>query len=188
MAASFELITLDECADILSALEDLPVTRAWQGASDPSLFLEIGRLRREVFDHPTRGKLVFRNGRATVMIECDWRVEGPRSIQFGSRFGDRRIDHRLKTLIGTRIERIFLEGRLPELVIELDDRRTIRTFTNWTTQPEWHVGFRDGALFDLDEKWSGVDVHPWVKHECGRLCVEFDYDEATVPQGRDGFA
>ena len=67
MAAISEGITPGECLKILSALEGLPVTAAWQ-CSEPGLMLEIGRLRREVWDSPTLGKKVFRKGRATAMI------------------------------------------------------------------------------------------------------------------------
>lgn len=179
MAAVHESITLHECNEILAVLIGLPVTRVWLGYAH-CLFLEIGRLAREETRDADGKRHVRVDGRATFMIDPDWRVEGPRSIQLGSSFGKRKIANRVRTLEGARLAAVLAEGAVPELAIALSDGRRIRTFTDWATQPHWWVGFRDVELFGLDEFWEGVDVKPWVGIHCGRLSVQYCFDPDTL--------
>jgi hypothetical protein len=177
MAAYNESLTIEQGTETLRVCEGLRVARVWRSL-DHCIVLEIGRLRRETLRLASRPKpLRTMKGQIACLIESDWRVEKPRSIQFGSGFSDRRIDRLLKSLIGRRIVGMSLSGRLPELRIELDDGRAISTFTDWCNQPQWHVGFHDPALFNLRALPSGADIEPWMCFEKGRVRVQYCYDE-----------
>ena len=63
-------------------------------------------------------------GRFAVILEWSWRVERSQSIYFGSFSTDRAIDNRLAKLWGKIIEATGVEGRLPELVIQLSNGHT----------------------------------------------------------------
>jgi hypothetical protein len=170
-----ETISLDHCNRILSRLVGLPITRPWLGIGN-TLFLELGRISREERERPSGGKYVVRKGRACIWIEPDWRVEGPRSIQFGTGFSDRIIENRLSSFKGARIERIIVEGAVPEITVWLDDGRHVRSFCDWTSQSRWRVGFDDLTLIDLSEEWEGVDVSPYIGVHSGRLSIAHCYD------------
>ena len=151
---------------------------SWRSV-DPCVFLEIGRLRKESLRLHNGKQFDALKGQITVMTESDWRVEKPRSIHFGSGFSDRRIDKLLHSLKGVRITAICLTGRLPELRIELDDGRVLSTFTNWSNQPQWLIGFHDTRLFDLHSLPPDADINPWLHVRGGHLEVEYCYDEAN---------
>ena len=114
------------------------------------------------------------------MTESDWRVEKPRSIHFGSGFSYRRIDKLLNSMIGTRILAADILGRLPELRIELDDSRLFSTFTTWSNQPRWLIGFNNTKLFRLHSLPPEADISPWMYVRGGRLAMEYCYDDAIL--------
>ena len=93
-------------------LNGLSVSHTWRGYGS-AIFLELGKLRP-----PERGGSNPR-GEAHVMIEWSWRVEGPRSILGGSWSGERKLTNVVAGLKGLRVTSIALEGRLPEISIEL---------------------------------------------------------------------
>ena len=174
MAERYETIARGECNEILSALVGLSVTRPWLSIGE-TLFLEIGRLKKEKIESVTAGAFTVLRGRACIGIESDWRVEGPRSIQFGRGFGERKIENRLATLKGVRIERIAVAGELPELCVCLSDGRRIRSLTDDTTQPRWYVSFDDLRLIQLGDEWDGADVTPFIGVRRGRPCIIYCY-------------
>ncbi|MFO7908096.1 MAG: hypothetical protein ACQESR_04965 [Planctomycetota bacterium] len=114
------------------------------------------------------------------MVEADWRLERPRSLQVGSGFSTARIDKQIATLVGIAVNIIQLVGRLPELAIDLEDGRRFVTFTNWTAQPRWSIGFKDLSLFPLDADWKGTDVTPWIHVRAGRTEIEYCYDDSKA--------
>jgi hypothetical protein len=145
----------------------------------------MGRLRREVLQLATRSKpLHTLSGQISCMTESDWRVEKRRSIHFGSGFSDRQIDTRLKSLVGTRVAAVRLLGRLPELRIELDDGRAISTFTNWSNQPRWHIGFHDTKLFKHRSLPPAADISPYMHVRRSRLEIEYCYDDQNPAANR----
>lgn len=73
------------------------------------------------------------------MIEWSWRVERQKSIFFGSWSTDRMIDNRLSKLRGQTVTSINIEGRLPELVIQLSEGFWVHSFATAEGQPEWCV-------------------------------------------------
>jgi len=184
MATCYQPLTIAECNELLSACKGLKIARVWRSIQ-PCVFLEVGRLSKE------RGANNF-VGQVSIMVEADWRLERPRSLQVGSGFSSTLIDKRLATLVGVAVNAIEVMGRLPELAIDLVDGRRFVTFTNRTTQPHWSIGLKDPALFPLDPGWNGIDVTPWIHVSAGRTEIEYCYDDtnATVRNSvkRMGFA
>jgi hypothetical protein len=181
MAAYEKSLTIEQGNSLLCACQGLKISHAHRGAVSPVLFLELGRLHEEVLKLRTHRKpLRLLNGQITCMIESDWRIEKPRSIQSGSGFSDRKVDGMLKTMIGRRIAVANLVGRLPELQIELDDGRIVSTFTNWTNQPRWLVGFNDVRLFTLQSLPPAADISPWMHFQRGRLEVQYCFDDRNL--------
>ena len=130
--------------ELASQLVGLDVSQSRRGAGS-AVLLDLGRLT----DVPLLKGGVGREGQATVMIDWSWRVEGPRSVRFGSWSGDTKISNGIASLAGSTVTAIAVEGRLPELMVEFDKRLRIRSFTTVEGQPEW-------TLFLLDGSWLRV--------------------------------
>jgi len=169
MAACYGSLSIPAYNEILSVCKGLKISHVWRGVG-ACLVLEVGRLSKSVTGGQPDGQLCF-------MFECDWRVERPRSIHFGSGDSTRLIESRIASLLGVRLIDAVLDERLRELMLRFDDGRTFRTFTCWSGQPRWNVGFRDGALYPLSAPWQGVDVTPWIYVRSGRVVVEYCYDD-----------
>jgi hypothetical protein len=108
----------------------MPLTRCRRGYGS-AILLDFGDLQQ--VDAPRPHSV----GECHVMIQWSWRVEGPRSIKFGSWSSDRRMDNGLAALQGSRLAAAAIVGRIPELVLELDSKRWIHSFQTETGQPEW---------------------------------------------------
>lgn len=88
-------------------------------------------------------------GRGTVMLEWSWRVEGPRSIRFGSWSSDRKLSNGLVRLRGQRVIGICLEGRLPEIVVALSRRTWVHSFSTVEGQPDWTLFLPNGECVSV---------------------------------------
>lgn len=88
------------------------------------------------------------------MIEWSWRVERAQSIAFGSWSGDLKIFNGLKKLENLSVVEVSIEGRLPELVVQLSGNFWLHSFVTVESQPEW-------CLF--------LDRNRWVDSANGRL-------------------
>ncbi len=124
-------------AERVAGAVGLEVSHTWQGYGS-AIFLEFGRLRRVKQENNPRGEY-------SIMIEWSWRVESPRSVEFGSWSRDRKIATGLASLKGHTVAAITVEGRLPELVIELSGGRWIHSFMTAQGQPCWVVFRPDGT-------------------------------------------
>jgi hypothetical protein len=89
-------------------------------------------------------------GQMSVSITWSWRIEGPRSIKVGSWSTDAKIDRAIAALRGARISAVEIAGRLPELTLELDDGRAVRSFMTAEGQPQW-------AFFLRRDSWLEVE-------------------------------
>jgi hypothetical protein len=119
----------------------LPITHPWRGYGS-ALFLELGPLKRVRRVRRAGHSL---KGLAGVMIEWSWRVERPRSIEFGSWSADRTIDSGIRGLKRARVESVRVEGQLPELCLTLSDGRRVRSFMSSDGQPRWVLFLPDGS-------------------------------------------
>lgn len=142
-------ISSEEFNSLVAPLIGLSVTRPWRGYGS-AVFLELGRLRRVRSERGLKG-------RATVMVDWSWRVEGQRSVMFGSWSGEKKMSRGVEDLKGARVETVSLLGALPELRVQLDRGRTLQAFTTVEGQPEWCVFLEDGSWLSVSR---GV-----IKHE-----------------------
>lgn len=148
-------ITRQEFDKLTRPLLGLPVSRTWRSMGT-AIFLELGELSEEIHrrkDGTTRTSL---HGQVSVMIEWSWRIERARSIELGSWSGNRKITNGLSRLQGLSVVDVGVEGRLPELVIELSGKRWLHSFMTTESQPEW-------CLF-LNRKHN-----QWIISENGQL-------------------
>jgi len=79
------------------------------------------------------------------MIEWSWRVENETAISFGSFSENETIDDEVPRLVGASIIDVSLFGRLPEIVIALDNKKWIQSFATQGGQPEWSLFLNDGS-------------------------------------------
>jgi hypothetical protein len=116
----------------------LALKYTWRGYGS-ALFLEFGRLlQQEGRNHP--------QGEYSLMLDCDWRVEKPRSILFGSFSGLKRIENQIRMLIGAKVTRVETTGYLPEIIVSLSTDMRVSSFSSDQGQPEW-------TLFLPDKSW-----------------------------------
>jgi hypothetical protein len=141
-------ISRTECHRLFEPIMGMPVSLGWRGYGS-AIFLELGRL--SVDTDPPRN---HPKGEATIMVQWSWRVEGPRSIAFGSWSTDRRMDFAIPRLAGRMVTGIEVWGRLPELSVELSGGLRLVSFMTESSQPAWSVF---------------VAPHDWVYVDRGRL-------------------
>ncbi len=153
-------ITSDTFYELTRPIIGMPVSHVWRGYGS-AIFLEIGKLTREKLQRKDGRELLLVRGQYGIMIEWSWRVEHPQSIYFGSWSTDQIINNRLNGLKDKTILALEIEGRLPELVVQLSGGLWVHSFATSEGQPEW-------CLF-LNRKRS---PHKWLKSERGRLLKE----------------
>ena len=133
-------ISSEHFATLVAPLIGLQLSDTWRGYGS-AIFLELGQLARD-----SKGR---QRGQATVMVEWDWRIEGPRSILLGSSNADRKISAGVKALNGRRVLDISLFGRIPELSIALSGSRWLTSFMTADGQPRWTVFLGDGTCLTV---------------------------------------
>lgn len=136
-------ITTEEFVTMASPLVGLNVSRAWIGYGTAAI-LELGTLREET---GADGRS-FQKGEATLMVGWSWRVEGPRAVVFGATSTRRQVSEGLATIEGKTLSAITVDGKLPELTLDLSNGMRMRSFMSADGDPEWLVMLADGcALF-----------------------------------------
>lgn len=171
----YDHITAREFLKDVKRIEGYKVSKVCLGYAN-ALFLECGRLKTEVIKtSKSTTKLVY--GQITFLLDCNWRVERKKSIEFGMQCGDRKIENRIKGLKGTRIVSISTTHRIPELCITLDDGRVISTFTDHITYPAWSIGFKDLHCIEIDPEWKSNDVSVWLSYDKGGFRKGYCFDE-----------
>jgi hypothetical protein len=153
------LVSRQEFSNLMMPFIGLPVTRCFRGGGT-AVVMDFGDLF-EVDSGPRRPSL---RGRAHLLVEWSWRVEGPRSIRFGSWTTDRRMENGLRGLEGKSIVSIGLDGRLPELVIELSGKVWFHSFHTAEGQPQWAFFLApEGDWIEVSQaalkrrRWMGED-------------------------------
>jgi hypothetical protein len=131
-------ISLDQFKRLAESLVGLPVSRAWRGYGSAA-FLELGAMTG-VYERTGNPR-----GEAGVIIQWSWRVEGARSVVFGSWSSDRKMNDGIESLVGRKLQHISLVGRLPEISIELSGKRWLHSFMTADGQPKWCVFLQDGS-------------------------------------------
>ncbi len=154
-----EWITNEQFHNLTRPLIGLPVSETWRGAGS-AIFFELGKLTEEQRQHKDGTTHISHRGEAGLMLEWSWRVERPKSVFFGSWSGNRIITNKLSKLQGLTVVDIAVEGRLPELVIQLSGGHWVHSFTTVDGHPQW-------CLF---LNWDKSD-QKWVTSKIGKLLL-----------------
>ncbi len=150
-------ITANQFHELTRPLIGLPVSRAWRGFGS-AIFLKLGELTEETRKRKDGSLRTTSKGQITVMIKWSWRVERPQSIWFGSWSGNRKITNGIAKLKDTTVLDVTIEGRLPELVVQLSGGLWVHSFTTTDGQLEWSLLFH----------WKEQPVE-WINSEKGKL-------------------
>lgn len=158
-------ISTEEFTAAASPLVGLNVSRAWIGYGTAAI-LELGALRDEAGPDGSN----FQKGEATVMVGWSWRVEGPWAVMFGATSTRRQVSEGLTGIEGKTLAGIRLDGKLPELTLELSNGMQLRSFMSADGDPEWLVMLADGsALFvenrELRHSAEGEPTEPDISAE-----------------------
>lgn len=127
----FKRISEKQFKELIAPCIGMKVSKVWRGYGS-AIFIEAGTLSHRPKHNNPIGEFSF-------MIEWSWRVEKPRSIWFGSFSSDKIIAARLKQLEGREILDVSVNGRLPELVVQLSGSLWIHSFMTECSQPEWCI-------------------------------------------------
>jgi hypothetical protein len=161
-----ENITLEQFHTMTRSFIGLPVSRTWRGYGT-AIFFELGQLLPH---HRTRKDGSVRTtywGQATIDLEIGWRIERSRSIFFGSSSGDRRISNCLKKLEGLEIMDVIIQGRLPEVIVQLSGGFWLHSFSTWEGQPDWTLFFNENG-----------DSRKWLTTKNGKIILATSQAEA----------
>jgi hypothetical protein len=123
------IIERDQFEPLVVPLVGLEVSRPWQGYGS-ALFLELKGMKSE----------------ASIMIQWDWRFEEKDAVSFGWADSHPLIESRLAAVRGQTVVAVRLEGRLPELVVELSGALWLRSFAPLEGDPQW-------AIKTVDQSW-----------------------------------
>ena len=132
-----EPMTKEEFEQTTRCLVGLPISRPWLGIGT-AFFLEIGPLTQA---YKRSGPKADQG----LDFSYGWRVEGPRSVLFGSSSGKQKIQRGIESLTGLTILDIATIGRLPELYVQLSNGQRIFSFASSEGQPDWSVFLNDGS-------------------------------------------
>ena len=140
----------------VTPLIGLPVAHAWQGHG-AAIFLEFGALTPRVLRD---GSLGNPDGEMGLMIEWSWRVEGKRSILWGSWTDEARWPRGLTCLTKATVIGATTFGRLPEIDLALSTGMHVVSLMTAAGNPTWTLFDRRG------------ETGRWLCVRRGRLCVE----------------
>lgn len=111
--------------------------QASRQASGSVLMLELGLLTQGA------GSCPYLRGDATLVLEWSWRFETESGVAFGSSSSAPFVAAQLAELRGQRVTGIRLEGRFPELVLELSGGLRARSLACIESDPGWWLWLPD---------------------------------------------
>ena len=132
-------MTNSEFNKLVSPLVGMLISLPWRGHGS-AIFLELGEL--QPFSYP---KQRHQDGEACISLEWEWRIENEKEIVCGSSNSSPEIEKAINILKDKNVEAIVLDGKIPELVIELSDGLKIRSMTMTSGYPEWCIRLADGS-------------------------------------------
>jgi len=147
--------------ELLTDLIGMPVSHVW--FSDYSVFyLELGILTT---NEATRrdGSLMNPKGQMAIYAGFDWRIERPQSIFCSRDSTRRRRESVCRSLVGTKITEVTLFGRIPELSVGFSSGVWLTTFGLSRGDPDWHISFKDSAIYLFTKKGRLATEEPSMK-------------------------
>lgn len=170
-----ETITKKQLEKHLKEIGEIEISHVWLGFAN-SLFLECGELRQVSINGHNRNNP---SGEVTFMLDCGWRIETTRSIFCGRNFKEKRIESHIKKLVGLKIQDIVFNSRIPELLIGLENKWQIQTFTDFGKYPHWFIGVNNLHKIVIHPEWKKEDVSMWFSFEKGHYQRSFCFDDET---------
>jgi hypothetical protein len=167
MASDSRIITHALFQQITEPLLNLEMRQPRPGVAN-TLLADFGSLSPVRYVTPKPRK----RGQASILIEPSWRIETRKKILVGSDSDEPRVKRILKQLENARITEVRVEGDLPELVLEFEDKWILRSFGAMETRPHWALFFRDESLFPKPVATSKGFDH-WIKSDRGKLVWEW---------------
>jgi hypothetical protein len=168
-----EKITKEQLYSHLDDIRHTQINHVWLGYANV-LFLECGKLRQEVINGKKRKNPT---GEITFMLESGWRIETTRSIFCGRHYNEKAMKSRIKKLLGLKIQDISLVSKLPELLIGLENKWQIQTFTDHYKYPDWFIGINNLQKVAVHPEWKKEDVSVWFSFEKGHYQRSFCFDD-----------
>jgi hypothetical protein len=110
-----------------------------------ALTVELGQLT------PASGPRPYLRGEASFMLEWNWRFEMESGVAFGSSSSNAFAYAQLAELRGQRVTGIYLESRLPELVVELGGGLRAHSLACVEGDPQWWLRLPDNSALH----WAG---------------------------------
>jgi hypothetical protein len=132
------IVSREEFPSLTRPLIGLKVARASQGYGS-AILVDLGRLIPEI-----GGRRSLR-AEAALILEWDWRFETESGIVCGSSSSNPAIADGLAELEGRSVVAVRVEGRLPELVAELDGGLWIRSCACVEGDPQWSLRLPGGS-------------------------------------------
>jgi hypothetical protein len=141
----------------------MKVGHLWRGYGS-AIFVEFGELSPGgILRDGSAGNPV---GEITLSIEWSWRIEDATSIICGSWSEEDLWEPSFDLIRGTRVTKLSLFGRLPEIDLALSEDRHLVSFATGEGQPEWSLADRRSAS------------HVWLSVRGGAL---FEGDGTAIP-------
>lgn len=131
--------------ELVKPLIGLQVARVHEGYYQTVIF-HLGQLSEKRYRN---GKTIL-EGEASLMIEWNWRVERGSAIWFSSFSCLTKREQGLASLAGKPIVGITVEGRLPELSIQLTGDIWLKSFCLSEDQPQWTIFVNGTCLSSRD--------------------------------------
>ena len=126
------------------SLIGLKVALARQGYGS-ALRIELGRLT------PGSGTRQYLRGEASIVLEWSWRFETASGVAFGSSSAPPYVYAQLLELRGQRVTGVTLEGRCPELILELGNGLRARSLTCVEGDPGWWLWLPDKSSLHWED-------------------------------------
>ena len=169
------IISREEFASLTRPLIGIKVARAYQGYGSV-VHMDLGRLR------PAIGGRLDLKGEVSLMLEWDWRFETDSGIAFGSSSSHPDLATELAELEGQSVVAFSLEGRLPDLVVELSGGLRARSCSCREGDPRWGLWLPDSTWIHCE---AGVLHYSRMgEGKAEELTeeerAEFDHAEATA--------
>ena len=142
--------------EFAAPLIGLPVAHAWRGYGS-AIFLEFGALTPSTRMDGSPG---IPEGEMSLMIEWSWRIEGRRSILWGSWSDEAHWPRALACLTKARVSGVTTFGRLPEIDPALSTGMHVVSLMTASGGPQW-------TLFD-----KRGERCRWLRVRLGVLRVE----------------
>lgn len=138
------LVSDDGFDAAIRPLIGLKVALARQGYGSV-LMVELGRLTQG------SGSRRYLRGEASLVFEWSWRFETDSGIAFGSSSTPPYVYAQLNELRGQRVTGIHLEGRFPELILELSGGLRAHSLACVEGDPGWWLWLPDRSSLHWED-------------------------------------